>query len=249
MAVGMFNPADPAYDREHRQDVEDEMRRIVAIEDQRARRDMSNSEWMQDEKDVVALELDRTEFEALHGIEVDEVDEEERELYTQLNAMIDGEEVKWALSSMKHYKAAGEDGMLAEYMKLGGNGVMECILLLLNAVWRLECCPTRWTRAMAWPIYKTGIKAEPSNYRLITLLSAVCKVFERVITNRLSRLIRCSLQHTRPLISFTQVGFQCARSTLDAVYALTLVISIRKYHGMPTYLAFIDNKKGIPQRI
>ena len=109
-------------------------------------------------------------------------------------------------------------------MKLGGKEVFDCILLLLNAVWRLECCPVRWTRAMAWPIYKAGARTDPSNYRLITLLSVVCKVFERMITNRITALI-LSLKFNRPLITYTQVGFQFARSTLDAVYALILAIS------------------------
>jgi hypothetical protein len=104
---------------------------------------------------------------------------EEREEYTRLNAMWSGDEFSPALSRMKHYKAAGEDGIVAEFMKIGDKKVHDCVLLLLNAVWRLECCPVRWTRAMAWPIYKAGARSEPSNYRLITLLSVVCKVFER----------------------------------------------------------------------
>ena len=148
---------------------------------------------------------------------------------------------------MKHYKAAGEDGIVAEFMKMGGKEVRECILLLLNAVWRLECCPVRWTRAMAWPIYKAGVRSDPSNYWAHhTAIRCICKAFERMITNRTTSLIRTSLKFNRPLITFTQVGFQFARSTLDAVYALILAISIRRMCGMPTYLAFIDVKKAFP---
>ena len=201
---------------------------------------------MKDAEDTVELELDAAEFEEMHGIPVDEIDSEEREAYTELNAMWSSDELGPALKQMKHYKAAGEDGIVAEYMKLGGKEVFDCILLLLNAVWRLECCPVRWTRAMAWPIYKAGARTDPSNYRLITLLSVVCKVFERMITNRITALIRVSLKFNRPLITYTQVGFQFARSTLDAVYALILAISIRRLYGMPTYLAFIDVKKAFP---
>jgi hypothetical protein len=66
-----------------------------------------------------------------------------------------------------------------------------------------------------------------------------------MITNRITALIRVSLKFNRPLITYTQVGFQFARSTLDAVYALVLAISIRRVCGMPTYLAFIDAKKAL----
>jgi hypothetical protein len=123
--------------------------------------------------------------------------------------------------------------------------LLPIVLLLLL---RLECCPVRWTRAMAWPIYKAGARSDPSNYRywLITLLSAVCKVFERMITNRITSLIRTGPKFNHPLITSTQVGFQFARSTLDAVYALILAASIRRMCDMPTYLAFIDVKKAFP---
>jgi hypothetical protein len=46
------------------------------------------------------------------------------------------EEFGPALAQMKHYKAAGEDGIVAEFMNMGGKEVRECILLLLHAVWR-----------------------------------------------------------------------------------------------------------------
>ena len=47
-------------------------------------------------------------------------------------------------------------------------------------------------------------------------------------TTELEARIRTGLKFNRPLITFTQVGFQFSRSTLDAVYALILAISIRR---------------------
>jgi hypothetical protein len=41
---------------------------------------------MKDAEDVVEWELDAAEFEELHGIHVDDIDTEEREAYTELNA-------------------------------------------------------------------------------------------------------------------------------------------------------------------
>jgi hypothetical protein len=100
---------------------------------------------------------------------------------------------------------------------------------------------------MAWPIYKSGSRSGPSNYRLITLISAVCKVFERMINNRITALIRASMKFNRPLVTYTQVGFQFARSILDAVHAaLVLAISVRKLCGMPTHLALIGVTKAFP---
>ena len=60
------------------------------------------------------------------------------------------------------------------------------ILLLLNIIFGLEECPTRWCRAIAWPVYKSGSKHRASNYRLITLLSAVSKLLERILYTRIN---------------------------------------------------------------
>jgi hypothetical protein len=43
---------------------------------------------------------------------------------------------------------------------------------------------------MPWTIYKAVVRSDPSNYRPTALLSAVCKAFERMITNFTTSLIR-----------------------------------------------------------
>jgi hypothetical protein len=177
VCIGTYRPEDTTYGAEHRARIESELERISELEEQRAHRHHRSSAWMKDAEDAVELELDAAGFEEVHGILVDEIDAEERGAYTELNAMWSSDELGPALKQMKHYKAAGEDGIVAEYMELGGTEVFDCILLLRNAVWRLECCPVRWTRSMAWPIYKAGARTDPNNYRLqIADHSAVCRV-------------------------------------------------------------------------
>jgi hypothetical protein len=58
---------------------------------------------MKDAEDVVEWELDAAEFEELHGIHVDDIDTEEREAYTELNAAWESEQLDPALAQMKHY--------------------------------------------------------------------------------------------------------------------------------------------------
>jgi hypothetical protein len=40
---------------------------------------------------------------------------------------------------------------------------------------------------VAWPIHKKGNKRNAGNYRLITLMSVNCKLFERVLNTRLTQ--------------------------------------------------------------
>ena len=114
--VGEYRPEDTTYDAEHRARIESELERISELEEQRAHRHHRSSAWMKDAEDTVELELDAAGFEEVHGILVDEIDAEERGAYTELNAMWSSDELGPALKQIKHYKAAGEDGILSEYL-------------------------------------------------------------------------------------------------------------------------------------
>ena len=70
--------------------------------------------------------------------------------------------------------------------------------------------------ARVTPVFKRGDKADPSNYRPISCLPYLSKIFERYITNQLSSYF---LKHN--IISNTQFGFQKGISTLDALINLS----------------------------
>ena len=165
----IYRPEDTTYDAEHRARIERELERVSELGEQRAHRHHRSSAWIKDAEDIAELELDAAEFDEMHGVLVDEIDTEERGAYTELNAMWSGDELGPALKQMKPYnKAAGEGGIVAEFMKFGGKKVFDCILLLLILITQygveVYFCPVRWTRAMDWPIYKAGTRTDPSNY-------------------------------------------------------------------------------------
>ena len=62
------------------------------------------------------------------------------------------------------------------------------------------------------PIYKDGDKNKFDNYRPISMLSALAKIFERVIYIRM-----VSFLHTFCLLDENQFGFRRKRQTIDAV--------------------------------
>lgn len=68
--------------------------------------------------------------------------------------------------------------------------VLDEILPLLNTVWAEGCLPKVWKHAVVVPILKPGKEAsDPSSYCHIALTAVLCKIMERMVTNRLVHLL------------------------------------------------------------
>ena len=62
---------------------------------------------------------------------------------------------------------------------------------LFNIVFDSGIIPESWTCGVIKPIYKKkGSPEDPSNYRPITLLSCIGKLFTAIINNRLNYLLK-----------------------------------------------------------
>uniref|UniRef100_A0A8D9ANI1 Reverse transcriptase n=2 Tax=Cacopsylla melanoneura TaxID=428564 RepID=A0A8D9ANI1_9HEMI len=76
------------------------------------------------------------------------------------------EEVSKVIRNMKNNRAPGEDGIVAELIKCGGNKVQEAIHDILKEVWISETMPDSWNIGVICPIHKgKGDKANCQNYR------------------------------------------------------------------------------------
>ena len=64
----------------------------------------------------------------------------------------------------------------------------EAVCEMCRAAWQLEEVPKEWMQGVIVPLYKDGDNRDPLNYRGITLLSIVGKVYNRVLGDRLIRL-------------------------------------------------------------
>ena len=91
----------------------------------------------------------------------------------------------------------------------------ETISKLVNASFSSSIFPECLKCARIVPIYKKGDSKNISNYRPISLLPTLSKVFERCILRRLLDFLK-----KFDIISYKQFGFQKDRSTTDALLAL-----------------------------
>ena len=107
-------------------------------------------------------------------------------MFDEINIPISYSEILIAVKQLKNGASAGPDLLLNEFLKKGTNILTNYIHRLFNKIFELGYFPDKWSEGFIVPIFKKGDKNEPSNYRGITLLSTLGKLFTRVLNNRLN---------------------------------------------------------------
>jgi hypothetical protein len=137
----------------------------------------------------------------------------ENEENTELDHEITRAEVTTAITMLQRRKAAGIDEITAEALKRGGEKLKDALLDLIQKAWKKEEIPEEWARGVICPIYKDGDPREPLNYRGITLLSIVGKVFSQILNNRL-----INWSEKNDILAEEQAGFTHERMPRSTVY-------------------------------
>ena len=135
-------------------------------------------------------------------------------------------------------KAPGKDGITAELLKQGGDWIVELLYEIFQKVWENDTTPKDWRDAILVSLYKKGPRDLCGNYRGISLLSVVGKVFSRVLLNRL-------LKHIAPsVLPESQCGFRPNRGTVDMIFTARQVQEKCIEHQLDLYQCFIDLTKA-----
>ena len=77
------------------------------------------------------------------------------------------------------------------------DGSLEHVLGILNSWWKTEEIPTEALRARVVSIYKKGDTSKMENYRPISLLNSIYKIYAAIIQRRLADAIDDRLQKTQ----------------------------------------------------
>ena len=166
-------------------------------------------------------------------------DHEEEIEALDFNAKISLLEVETAILITKNGKAAGVDGVCNELLKKGGYWMKASLCYLYNEVFDRHQVPSDWRNGMIVPLYKEGDKECASNYRGITLLSNVGKIFAGILERRLS--IWCE---QKKIFEQEQAGFRKGRTATDHIFSLAEIIRRRKNERKPTFCCFLDIRKA-----
>ena len=146
-------------------------------------------------------------------------------------------EVEKALKALKNGKAPGPDGIPAEVLKHGGSGLIKRLHELIQKIWTEERITSDLRDAVIVVIFKKGDKSICNNYRGISLLSTVGKLFAKILLNRLTPLAEEALPDS-------QSGFRPSRGTVDMIFALRQIQEKSREQRTPLYTTFIDLTKA-----
>ena len=148
-------------------------------------------------------------------------------------------EVSMHLRKLKNNKASGIDGIPAEFYKYASEKLISPFCSVFNYVFESGEYPTQWSEGLIKALHKKGDKANPDNYRKITINVVMGKIFDSILNSRLY-FKNEALQIDDPC----QFGFTPDVSTTDCVFVLDTVVKAQKSKHKPIYLCFVDFTKA-----
>ena len=82
------------------------------------------------------------------------------------------------------------DGVSARILKIAAPAIAPPLAKLINICFASGTFPTAWKEAKVTPIHKQNSKSDKNNYRPISVLPVLSKIFERYLHNSLSAFLK-----------------------------------------------------------
>jgi len=153
------------------------------------------------------------------------------------------EELFIILKKLKNAKAPGPDGIPLEFYKWLRTDTNDCRIVaqlvcdLINQCMREEKLPDELELAQVVTLYKKGNVEDPGNYRPISLLQSLYKIYATMIQMRLAANIEEKIWKT-------QYGFRAKHSTAEALYITRRIQDFYETHGDKFFMLFLDWEKA-----
>ena len=146
-----------------------------------------------------------------------------------------------AIRKLKVAKAPRPDDICCEFLNYAENLVAAFLTNLFDKLYGAADVPLGWCSSVIIPLFKKGDDTNADNYRGMSLLSIVSKVFTAI----LNQLLYMWAEEEQSIIK-EQAGFRWGYSTVDHIFTL-ISMAKRKLNikrGGKVYVAFIDYKKA-----
>lgn len=170
------------------------------------------------------------------GEQSNEIMHSDYEVRSEIDKVTEDEILK-QIKKLKPNKSPGPDNIRNEVLRWGAPLLLPFLTELFNMVLILEKVPLQWCKSEIILLYKKGNPKDISNYRPISLLANIYKIFSAMLLDRIS----IKIEERQPL---EQAGFRSGFSTIDNIQALEQLIEKFKEFNQPLYIGFIDYCKA-----
>ena len=122
------------------------------------------------------------------------------------------DEVLCALKKLNTHKATGVDGIPSHLLRTLAPVISSSITMLFNTSLAIGEIPSEWNMANITPVQKKPGASHPTDYRPISVLPVIAKVYESLIHSQLY-----SYMTSNSLLHPSQSGFRPGHSTQDVL--------------------------------
>ena len=142
------------------------------------------------------------------------------------------------LSSLNVHKSAGPDGFPAILLKSCAVALCEPVHHIFHQCYTQSYLPEEWKTHKVTPVYKSGDRSSIVNYRPISLLCIISKVYERIVYDKIYGHL------VDNIISNKQFGFLSSRSTLQQLLLHLNSILTSLSQGCQCDVIYLDIRKA-----
>lgn len=153
--------------------------------------------------------------------------------------IITPEGIESAIDRLSNNSAPGPDGICTKMLKMTKPIISPILAALFQQSIDTGIVPDDWKVGRITPIYKSGDRSVPSNYRPISLTSIPCKLLEHIISSAVMKYLS---EHN--FFSNNQHGFQKGRSCETQLFELITDLHQAVHDSIKIDAIFIDFKKA-----
>lgn len=147
------------------------------------------------------------------------------------------EEVLKAIKNSKNGRSPGPDELHVELLKLLEEENLDILVQLFNKIYESGVIPSIWLSSEFIPIPKKASSKKCDEYRLISLMSHILKLFLKIIHARIYR--KCEQD-----LGDAQFGFRDGMGTREALFSINVLFQKCRDQQKKVYSCFIDYEKA-----
>lgn len=146
-------------------------------------------------------------------------------------------EIIKTIDKLKNEKSPGFDNIPNEALKIGKHILTPHLIILFNKILEAQKIPQKWAESRITLLYKKGDPTDIGNYRPISLLPTMYKLFAMCLEKRIE--VDIEKHQTKE-----QAGFRPGFSTIDHIHTLEQIVEKYQEFKTPLYLAYVDYAKA-----